>query len=229
MSKLPDLRLELGDCAQFVAPTRSGKTYYIYYLLRSRNRFIQHSDNVQEVCFWYRKWQPIYTQMKREKLVSKWFQGVPSASEFDKVVSPYRYKGGTICIFDDCLDVYDSADLRDIVSTLARHNNASVFLLMQSLTGENIRSRQVARNIKQIFLFQCPRDKLQFTYLARQMYPGNTKWLTDAYAAVTSKAYTCMIMDFRPECPEFFRVRSHVLPHESPMRSYVPASMHIEM
>ena len=225
--EVSDLRLELGDCAQFIGPPRSGKTFYIYHLLREKNRFIQSGEQVQNVCFWYRKWQPIYSRMKSEGLVNQWFQGFPTAEDFDNIVSPYRFTGGSICIMDDCLDIYDSGDLRDIVSTLARHNQACVFLLMQSLFSDNVRARQTSRNIKQIFLFQCPRDKMQFSYLAREMYPGNTKWLIDAYAHVTRKQYRCLIMDFRPECPEYCRIRSNALSHERPMKSYVPVEMSI--
>ena len=81
--------------------------------------------------------------------------------------------------------------------------------------------RNLSLNSHFIILFKNPRDKLQISTLARQMYPGNFKFITEAYADATKQAYGYLVFDLKPETEERLRIRTGILPTDIPL-VYIP-------
>jgi hypothetical protein len=44
------------------------------------------------------------------------------------------------------------------------------------------------------------------------MYPGNTKFLVDAYQQAVKKQNGYLVIDCHPNCKEEFRLRTNILP-----------------
>ena len=120
-----------------------------------------------------------------------------------------------------------SSEMLEIVTVRARHNNATLFMLQQSIYPKNKHARDISLSLKYLFLFKTPRDSSQFGTVARQVLGRRAKWLEDAYRHVTDEAYGCFIIDFRPECKEHLRFRSHMLPSQLPMRVYMARGTYI--
>ena len=70
-------------------------------------------------------------------------------------------------------------------------------------------------------LFKNVRDATQVAILARQMYPGNGKFMMEAFKDSTSKPYGYLLVDMRPETDERYRLRSNIFPNEEQC-VYVP-------
>ena len=67
-------------------------------------------------------------------------------------------------------------------------------------------------------LFKNPRDATQVATLGRQMYPGKSKFLIEAFKDATQKPYGYLFLDMKPETEEIYRVRTNIFPNE---RQYV--------
>jgi hypothetical protein len=71
-------------------------------------------------------------------------------------------------------------------------------------------------------LLKNTRDKQQFTQLARQVYPENSKNLYEAYLDATDTAHGYLVLDFAQDTDDKFRYRTHIFPDEHPIIFYVP-------
>jgi hypothetical protein len=67
-------------------------------------------------------------------------------------------------------------------------------------------------NSHYIVLFKNPRDAGQVSTLARQMYPGNSKFVIEAFKDATSTPHSYLLFDLRPEQNEKLRLRSNIFP-----------------
>jgi hypothetical protein len=61
-------------------------------------------------------------------------------------------------------------------------------------------------------LFKNSRDVTQVANLSRQMYPGRSKFLVEAFKDATAKPYGYLLIDLKPETDEKCRVRANIFP-----------------
>lgn len=94
-----------------------------------------------------------------------------------------------------------------------------VLFLTQNIFVKN--TRTMSLNSHYIVLFKNPRDATQIAHLARQMYPGKSKFMIEAFRDATSKPYTYLMIDLRPETEDMLRLRSSIFPDEDNF-VYVP-------
>ena len=69
-----------------------------------------------------------------------------------------------------------------LVSKGSHHRNTRVLLLTQNIFHQNKHSRTV---------YQKRSDASQITHLAKQIYPGDVKYLKSSYEDATNKHYGC--------------------------------------
>lgn len=215
-----DLRFQKGATHMVAGSPGSGKTYSVAEILRNIPDMFVDGDKIKNVVFFYASWQDIYDQLEQSGVVTKWIQRMPTNEEFLQEVEPYKRDGGSIVVIDDYMSEI-SKELVEIVSVSSRHNNVSTFLLFQSLFPTDRESRQVSLNIKYIWVFKNPRENAQFGYLVRQIAPRKSAWMVDAYQAATEEPFTYVLLDLTQSTPEYLRMRSSVLPSQSPMKVWM--------
>lgn len=215
-----DLRFDPGATHLLVGPSASGKTFRVCNLLRCKNEIIKGGKDIKNVVFCYAVWQPVYEVLRTEGVVTKFVNRKPSVKEFTDLVKPFANKGGSICVIDDFMGQIDE-DLLDIVTVHSRHNNTTTFLLFQSLFPANKLARQISLNVKYMHVHKNPRENAQIQTLARQVAPGDYKWIVEAYHDCTEKPHTSFLIDMTQSCDERFRYRSNYLPHEGYVCCYV--------
>ena len=100
-------------------------------------------------------------------------EGLPDMTSFD----PTKVN---LLIIDDLMH-----EMNGVVAKLftkgSHHWNTSVLLLTQNIFNQNKHSRTVSLNAHYMILFKNVRDASQITNLAKQMYPGNVKYLKSRY------------------------------------------------
>lgn len=216
-----DLRFERGSTHLVVGPSASGKTYRTCNILRNKNQMIKDGQDIKNVIFCYSVWQPIYTALQKEGVVTNFVNKKPTCQEFTDLVKSYADKGGSIVVIDDFMGQIDQ-DLVEITTVHSRHNNAITFMLFQSLFPPNKLARQISLNVKYIHLHKNPRENAQVQTLARQLSPKNYKWIVQAYHKVTQTPHAALLFDLTQGREENLRIRSHYLPEDLPMRVYMP-------
>ena len=68
------------------------------------------------------------------------------------------------------------------------------------------------------------RDKLQISYIGRQIFPGKGKYIQEAYEdSMKEPGYPYLMLDLSPYSDDQYRVRSRIFPGEFPI-IYLPKS-----
>ena len=109
-------------------------------------------------------------------------------------------------------------EMNEVVANLftkgSHHRSTSVLLLTQNIFHQNKHSRTVSLNDHYMVLFKNVRDASQITNLAKQMYPGNVKYLKSSYEDVTNKQYGYLLIDLKPDTSDLLRLRTDIFPGE---------------
>ena len=203
-----------------VGPPSSGKTFRTARILEAKNTLIQDGEKIKNIVFCYSVWQPTYAELDKKKVVTRWVNKLPTLEEYRNLVNQYKDQGGSIVVIDDFMGGL-TKDLVEIVTVESRHNNTSTFILYQSLFPSNPLGRQISLNVKYIHAHKNPRENAQFAFMARQINPGDYKWIVEAYHEATRMPYSSFVIDLMQETPEVLRFRSHILPQEAPMCVWV--------
>jgi hypothetical protein len=74
--------------------------------------------------------------------------------------------------------------------------------------------RTLSLNSHYLILFKNPRDHLQIATLARQMYPGKSQFLVEAFEDATKQPHGYILIDLKPQTEEELRIRSNILPSD---------------
>lgn len=147
--------------------------------------------------------------MKEEQLVDLFIEGIPEEVQLKEIFEKYKRYGGVLAIFDDLMDSINETIL-NCFTVFSHHLKASIFLLVQSLFLENKIYRVCSLNSHYIVLMKNIRDSSSVTYLARQMSPYHTKYITEAYSQATKNPYSYLLFDLRQETNDIVRLRSNI-------------------
>lgn len=212
-----DVRFPRGSTHLMVGASGSGKTVRTDRILRLKDEIMQEGSAIRNIVFFYSAWQPIYEELKKDGIVTKWINKMPSKAEFIEAVRFYKDRGGSVVVIDDFMQEVGQ-DMCDIVCVCSRHYNTTTFILFQNLFLADKFARTISRNVRFLHLHKTPRDSSQVRCLASQLSPGNFRWIVDAFTEATRQPYSCFLFDFSQDCPEELRYRSNYLPEEFPMR-----------
>ena len=156
-----------------------------------------------EVIWCYGEWQPGYDTMGGVMFV----EGLPNPKD-------WRGDKRRLVIVNDLMSETD-----DLVTKLftkgSHHRSLSVMYIVQNLFGKNKEQRTISSNSHYSVVFKNPRDASQVTHLAKQMYPGKTKYLQEAFKEATSIPRFYLLIDLRQETPDHLRLRTRVFPDQS--------------
>ena len=190
------------------SPSGSGKTSFVVKLIKNARAMI--FPHVEKIIYCYCYYQPLYEEIKH--LVS-FHEGLPDISKFDGTVP-------TLTCIDDLMN-----DVNVVIESLftkgSHHLNISVIHLTQNLFQGKKENRTILLIANYIILFKNVRDQTQFSVLARQMFPNNTKYAIEAYKDATRVPYGYLVIDLKPETDDNLRLRTQILPNET-QYIYVP-------
>ena len=108
----------------------------------------------------------------------------------------------------------------------AHHKPCFVIFTQQNLfpRGQESKNRQL--NTQYLVLMNNPRDRMQVSYLGRQMFPNSKQFLPMAYAEATAGPFSYLFLDLHQRCAEIARVRARILPTQKPMTTFVNKQLH---
>ena len=182
-------------------PTGSGKTVFTLKFIEQASSMINPPPD--EIVWCYGIYQSSFDDVKNVKFQ----EGLPDIKDFDKNVK-------TLLIIDDLMHETDDR-VSQIFTKGSHHMNISVVYLTQNLFFSNKHARTMNLNSQHLVLFKNPRDAGQISYLGRQMFPGKSKFLTDAFSDATSKPYGYLFLDLKADTDEELRVRTNIFPTDT--------------
>jgi hypothetical protein len=217
-----DIRLIHPFRCLISGPSSSGKTSLLKNILLNKNSFINSKKPIKITYFYYTTWQPIYDEMVEEGLVDIFKKQNISIKEFNNEASPHVDEGGSLFIIDDSINDKKNGDLCEIFTTLSHHRNASIIFITQNLFAKMLDFRTISLNCQYIFLMKSPRDTLQLNAFARQMFPGNSKFVRESYQKATEKPYSYILFSAHQETEDHLRILSNLFDSNSPPIAYLP-------
>ena len=119
-----------------------------------------------------------------------------------------------LIILDDLLNEVYSKDVCELFTKGSHHRNISVILITQNLFHQGRFCRDISLNAKYLVVFKNVRDKNQFAYLARQVYPENSKSLYESYLDATRRPHGYLLLDLAQDTDDLLRFRTAIFPSE---------------
>ena len=187
--------------ATISGPSSCGKTQWTLRFIKHVNQMV--SPNIDNILWCYGVYQDIFNEQKN----IEFHDGLPNENMFDG-------KRKTLLIIDDLMSQADDR-VENIFTRLSHHMNVSVLFLTQNLFFKSKQARTISLNSHYIVVFKNARDALQISNLARQMYPGNSKYMVEAFKDATSGPYGYLLIDMKPYTEEAYRLRTNIFPGET--------------
>ena len=192
--------------------TGSGKTTWLYNLLKSKDTMFQAPP--RKIIYCYSVWTKLFDDMEK-KLDIEFVQGMPQP---DKIKGIFDGQHHLICLDDLQQEVSNSKEAEKLFTQLSHHNNLSVIYLNQNLYYQGKCARTLNLNTAYTVLMRNPRNTQQVALLGRQLGMGSV--LKEAYQDATKKPFGYLIVDLSPKSEEKYRLRTNVFPSEAPVIVY---------
>lgn len=176
-------------------PSASGKTNFCTRLINSLD-----SDHFDKI-YWILG-DPNALPANLQKPV-EFIVGVPE--EFENIDrKPVLY------VLDDSMFETQNKSVANLFTRGCHHQNISVIFITQNLFHQGKYARDISLNFSHICLMKNPRDKQQFQYLARQLYPENWRELLRLYKSVTESPYSYLFIDLNQNTHDLLRFRTDI-------------------
>lgn len=179
-------------------PSGCGKTEWIQMLLHHADAVI---ENIPEKIIWcYNQWQPAYSTIQGVEFIEG-LRGLDALSGRSHLV-----------ILDDLMMEADKSVMDLFVR--GRHRNISVIFVTHNIFYKTPALRTIKLNSNYMTLFKNPCDTSQILSLGRQIFPGSSKHLEEAFKDATQKQYGYLFLDLRPHTHDNHRLRTNIFPGE---------------
>jgi len=187
--------------ATVTGPTSCGKTQWTLRFIKHVNQMV--SPKIDHILWCFGVYQDIFNDQKN----IEFHDGIPNENMFDG-------KRRILLIIDDLMSKTDDR-IENLFTKLSHHMNVSVLFLTQNLFFKSKQARTISLNSHYIVVFKNARDAMQISNLARQMYPGNSKFMVEAFKDATSGPYGYLLIDMKPYTEETYRLRTNIFPGET--------------
>lgn len=182
-------------------PSKSGKTTLLKKILNSNKIIIDKPP--EKIVYCYSRWQDVFNELKSVVPTIEFKQGLPDIQQFNSRIN-------NLLILDDLMsECGKEQSIKEIFTIDSNHQNLSVYFLTQNLFNNEKNNRTISLNCNYMIILNNPRDKLQLSYLARQMFPENAKYLIECFDdAVENKHYGYLLLDFTQTTNKDHRVQT---------------------
>jgi hypothetical protein len=186
--------------ALVAGPTGCGKSVFTFKLICEAQDMI--SPPPEKIMYCYTMYQPMFDEFP----TVEFNEGMPDITIFD---GKHRY----LLIIDDMMSQADNS-VSDLFTRVSHHKSVSIMFLTQNIFHQSKQNRTMSLNSHYLVLFKNPRDAMQVSTLGRQMFPGKSKFLLEAFADATSKPFGYLLIDLKSDTEQKFRVRTNIFQDE---------------
>lgn len=202
-----DPRLKHPFTCVVAGPSSSGKTQFVFRLIRHADRLVDPPP--EKIVYCYGEFQPSFLEFSQVEF----HEGLPDVGSFDG-------RSRVLLIIDDLMNEADQ-NVCNLFTKLSHHRNVSVVFVTQNLFHRNRHVRTMNLNTHYVVLFKNPRDAGQVAIMARQMYPGKSNFVVEAFRDATREPYGYLLIDLKPETDDRYRFRTNIFPDDERQYAYV--------
>lgn len=187
-----------------MGPTGTGKSQFVYELIRRRHELF--SEPVNKLVWVYADFQPLFRKLQLEEPNIIFTN---SLHNLKSLVEP-----NSILVIDDQFQALNKAEecqiIKDYYLVHSHHQKVSTIGIFQTAFHRSM--REISLNSQVLILFDFIRDRTVITNIARQVCPGQAKFLQSAYDHCVKKDWGYIVLDFHPRHKRFCFVRSSIFP-----------------
>jgi len=158
---------------------------------------------IEKIIWCYGIYQEIFDKYSQ----IQFHEGLPDLNIFDG-------KQKTLLILDDLMSETDDR-VTKLFTKISHHRNVSILYLTQNLFYSSKHTRTISLNAHYFVLFKNVRDSTQIANLARQMFPGKSNFMIEAFGDATMAPFGYLLVDLKPETDERCRLRTNIFPGET--------------
>ena len=205
--RIMDVRLKHPFTCVVAGPSSSGKTQFVFRLIRHADRLVDPPP--EKIVYCYGEFQPSFLEFSQVEF----HEGLPDVGSFDG-------RSRVLLIIDDLMNEADQ-NVCNLFTKLSHHRNVSVVFVTQNLLHRNRHVRTINLNTHYVVLFKNPRDAGQVAIMARQMYPRKSSFVVEAFRVATREPYGYLLIDLKPETDDRYRFRTNIFPDDERQYAYV--------
>ena len=154
----------------------SGKTSRLFEFLKLKD--VICNAKFYKTYYFYSAWQNMYDEMKTQKLVDHFIEGIPDQESLMSMIDNSSHTSKSLSfpdhqllIFDDLLcDIISRKDdlMQKLFTVFSNHKKLSVILLSQMLFKPgDYKFNALSENVHYLFLFKSPRNTSKIIQLAK--------------------------------------------------------------
>lgn len=128
-----------------------------------------------------------------------------------------------ILVIDDMMtEKANDAFVHNLFTKISHHMSITVIFITQNMYEKG--QCKMKRNAHYLVMMRSPSDKSQILTLARQLYPGGSRFFIEAYNDATSRKFGYLFIDVSPSSEEQTRLQTDIIPIRGNLRTvvYVP-------
>lgn len=211
-----ELRWKHPFTAMIAGPTSSGKSTFT-------TRFLKYLNEVTDTIFHevvYCAPESSYPDLRGCKTSVKFVNSIPD-------VEMFADKEPRLIVLDDYMREMNERVV-DLFTKESHHLGLSVIFITQNIFHRGKGMRDISLNCHYIVAYKSPRDRGQISSLARQICPGNTKYISEIFDDATRVPYGYLVLDLTQTTPDHLRYRTNIFPDDNPPYVvYVPKNFHV--
>ena len=189
----------------------SGKTTRLLEFLKLKD--VLCNAKFYKTYYFYSTWQSLYDEMKNQKLVDHFIEGIPDQESLMSMIDSSSNTSGSLSypdhqllIFDDLLcDIISRKDdlMQKLFTVYSNHKKLSVIMLSQMLFKPgDYKFNVLSENVHYLFLFKSPRNASKIIHLAKQVSPYDNKFIVQSYKNATLDEFSYLLFDFHQSTSE---------------------------
>ena len=185
-------------------PTGSGKTQFVKRMILEGESVV---DKPPDRILWlYGEYQDAYDELKAPIPNIRFVEGFPP--NLNALVDPSV--NNMVVVDDLMLECSKDSRLTNVFTKGSHHRNMSVIFIVQNLFLDSKQFRTISLNAHYMVLFKNARDKSQVVHLAKQVFPGQVKFVQESFADATRHPYGYLLLDLRATTPEHLTLRTDI-------------------
>lgn len=219
-----DARFRVPGNMQIVGPSLSGKTTWLYRLVRDAPAYFRRTDGsacyFQKIVYCYgSSWQPIFDRFKALGVVFQ--RGLPE--DVAELFPPSQRPG--MLIMDDLMqEAADSSHITQLLTRCTHHLELFAISLSQNLYPGGRQQTSQNRNYHYTVLFKNPADTRYEKALGNR-WLGDSQAFWQLYKKATDRPFGYLVVDNHPMTEEAIRFRTHLfLDEPEPVTVLQPAT-----
>ena len=148
--------------------------------------------------------QPGYEVFKYLPIHVEFVEGLIDTNIFDPTIN-------NLLIIDDLMErCKDNNDILNLFTVDSHHKNISVILVSQNIYTKGKCTRDINLNSSNMIIFKNPRDSVQISILARQMFPNKSKAFMEAFLDAV-ETYRYIFLDFDLQTSDKLRIQTNIV------------------